>query len=474
MNEENGRAARNGVVLGAAKDCPGGQDAQEAPPVRLVDRTDSRERAVLMGAFSSGNALLVDDRAGLGAGCATVVGSAQRVESAIAAVDRFRRIGGALPAVPETPVAVLPETAGAQDAPERTGPARRPRVAGMWRRLVWPVTGAGAVFDAAFMGSVIQQILDVGSGSVQYWLAYLPGVAIAVCLLAAGTFLAERTALVREARADAGADRGGRYRWRPLVVPWLLTLALLGLIVVCGVVRVLIATEESDDSYLALFQPVVVVLLLLLGAAAVATKLLSHDPEAAADAEEARLTRKAEKARRKRDRAAVTERRVRAETAEKALRKRMKAADGLGDEAREALVAHVAAWFALKASLDAAELGARRHVEDAATGLVQERARTGMAGTFEFPLRAAEWPPERVPRIRCAPRGLFVAEPSGDGPRIRLDLLAEAREVLERHRPDDFSRRLDDSLGKLNRQWGDDDPSDAPSDDPADDTEAAE
>ncbi|MFG2956296.1 hypothetical protein ACGF5O_21555 [Streptomyces sp. NPDC048291] len=467
MNAENGRAARNGVVLGAAKDCPGGQGAEEAPPVRLVDRTDSRERAVLMGAFSAGNALLADDRAGLGAACATVVRSAQRVESAIAAVDRFRRIGGALPAVRETPVAVVGETAGAEDAPARTVPARRPRVAGMWRRLVWPVTGAGAVFDAAFMGSVIQQILDVDTDSLQYWLAYLPGVAIAVCLLAAGTFLAERTAAVREARAEAGADRGGRYWWRPLVVPWLLTLALLGLIVVCGVVRVLIATEESEDSYLALFQPVVVVLLLLLGAAAVATKLLSHDPEAASDAEEARLTRKAEKARRTGDRAA-----------EKALRKRMKAADELGDEAREALVGHVTAWFALKASLDGTELGARRHVEDAATGLVEERARTGMAGTFEFPLRAAEWPPERVPGIRCAPRGVFGPAPSGDGPRIRLDLLAEARAVLEKHRPDDFSCRLDDSLGKLNRQWGDEDPSDAPADDtadaPADDTEAAE
>ncbi|MFJ3416949.1 hypothetical protein ACIPN8_11430 [Streptomyces sp. NPDC086082] len=456
MNRENGSATRNGVVLGAAKDCPGGwdRDTEEASPVRLVDRTESRERAVLMRAFSTGNSLLTDDRPGLGEPCAAVVRSAQRVERGIAAVDRFRRTGGALPTVTSAPVAVVGTGEAAEAKQVRTVQPRRPRVAGMWRRLVWPVTAAGAVFDAAYVGSVVQQILDVDKGSVQYWLAYLPGLAISICLLAAGTFLAERMALVRAARANAEADRGGRHGWRPLVAPWLFTLTVLGFIATCGVVRVLIATEDSDDIYLAFFQPIVVVLLLLLGVAAVATKLLSHDPEGAADAERARLERNEEKAERKRVRAAEQEQRARVESAEKALRKRMKAADELDGEARAALVAHVTAWFALKTSLDAAEQGSRRQVEDAATGLVEERARTGVAGTFDFPLREADWPDERVPKIPCVPQGVLVPKRFEGGPRIRLDLLDEARKVLEDHRPDALSQRLEKALKKLNRQWG--------------------
>ncbi|MFE9171070.1 hypothetical protein ACFYNZ_16340 [Streptomyces kebangsaanensis] len=457
MSTENGRP-RNGVLLGAAIDCPGGSkrdgDGEDAPPVRLVDRTDSRERAVLMRAFSNGNTRLTEDQPDLGAACAAVVKSGQRVERGITAVDRFRRTGGALSTEPVPPVAVRKD-ARPEAAEERTATRRRPRVAGMWRRLVWPVTGAGALFDSAFVGSVIQQVLDVGPGTVQYWLAYLPGLGIAVCLLAAGTLLAEHMASVREARSADAAGRGGEgrdsRRWwrRPLAVPWLFTFAVLGLIATCGVVRVLIAVQDSGDGYLTLFQPVVVVLLLLLGIAAVATKLLSHDPEAAADAEEARLTRKAEKALRKHT-----------EAAEKALRKRMKAADELTDEARKALVAHVTAWFTLKAALDATEQGARRHVEDASTDLVEERARTGTAGTFEFPLRAAAWPPERVSKTACARQGTLVSVQTQGGPEIRLDLLGEARQVLTGHHPDGLARRLRDALEELDRQWGPADPSD--------------
>jgi hypothetical protein len=237
------------------------------------------------------------------------------------------------------------------------------------------------------------------------------------------------------------------------VVPWLFVLTILGLIVTCGVVRVLIATEDSGDSYLALFQPVVVVLLLLLGIAAVATKLLSHDPEAAADAEAARLTKKAHKAERKREQGAERERRVHAATAEKALRKRMKAADELNDVARDALVAHVATWFALKAALDGAEQDAHKQLEDAASSLVEERARTGMAGTFDFPLRGTEWPTEGISVIPCAPQGVLMPTRFEPGPQIRLDLLAEARKVLKRHHPEGLSDRVDNALKALNRQW---------------------
>ncbi|MEU6537948.1 hypothetical protein [Streptomyces sp. NPDC047000] len=446
----------DGVVLSAARDCPGGRGpdgeaAETPPPVRLVDRTDSRERAVLMRAFSNANTRLTDDQPALGKACATVVRSAQRVERGIAAVDRFRRTEGVLPTAPDGAPPAAPTALRRTARPEpdsrtqdrTTATAHNPlRDTLLWRRLVWPVTAAAAVFDAAFVGSVIQQLLEAEKDEVQYWLAYLPGLATAVCLQAAGAFLAERTAAVRKARAaaatgDGDADgtaaaadrREARRRWRPLVAPWLFTLAVLGLIAGLGVVRVMMAVESSGDAYLTRYQPVIVLLLLLLSVAAVAAKLLAYDPEAAGAAAEDRRTKKAAKAR----------------------KKHRKAADELSDEARKALVAHVAAWDALKAALDATEQGARRHVEDASTDLMEERARTGTAGTFDLPLRTVTWPPERTAKTPCAHRRLLAPVPPEGGPEIRLDLLTETWETLTAHHPAGLDRRLRKALADLDR-----------------------
>ncbi|MFD5556198.1 hypothetical protein ACFWIA_20450 [Streptomyces sp. NPDC127068] len=422
MSIGNGRA-RNGVLLGSAIDCPGGNGQDGAcegtvPPVRLVDRTDSRERAVLMGAFTDGNTQLIDRFGALGAACAAVVTSAQGVERGISAVDRLRRArAGELP---------VPRKALAAEEP---GTPRQPRPAALWRWLVWPVTVAGAVFDSAFVGSVVQQVLDTRPGTMPYWLAYLPGLAIGVCLLVGGTFLAERLDVVRRARSvpatgqGAETGRGGRHGRRLLVAPWLFVLAVLGLIAACGVVRTQIAVR-SDDAYLAAFHPVIVVLLLFLGAASVATKVLSHDPHAPQHAEETRAVK----------------------AGEKALKRRTKVADDLADTARKALVSHVATWFDLKAAADEAEHSARTCVEAAATGLVEERARTGRAGAFDYPLRSSAWPFEQD-TIRDV---LGPVQLKG-GPELRFDMLDEVRKVLADHRPDDFASRLRTALGELDQ-----------------------
>ncbi|MFJ6128780.1 hypothetical protein ACIQKE_27250 [Streptomyces griseoviridis] len=453
MSAENGRA-RNGVVLGAATDCPcaTGPDGEDGPPpVRRVDRTDSRERAVLMRAFSDSNSRLTEGQRELGAAGGAVVRSAQRVERGIRTIDRFRLADRQRPLVHlADAIGILSARREEAETAAGTTALRRPRVALMWRRLVWPVTVASAVFDAAFVGSVVQEILNVDVDRLQYWLAYLPGLAIGVCLLAAGTFLAHRLAGVRETRAGGAGDGTGRRgddgfwrRSRPLVLPLLSVVAILGLIATCGMVRVRIAVADGD-SYLALYQPVIVVLLLFLGIAAVAAKVLSHDPEAAGDAALANVTRVAEKRLAKRTK-----------KAEKALDQRMRAVDDLAEGARGALVAHATAWFALKTAVDAAEQAARRQVEDASTGLVEERARTGTAGVFDFPLRSASWPLERNPRNGTGPGrgGLVQLDPPGRL-EIRLDLLDEFRKVLDNHHPDGLARRLKEALDLLDLEWG--------------------
>ncbi|MER7968752.1 hypothetical protein ABTX35_07045 [Streptomyces sp. NPDC096080] len=448
MSADNGRA-RNGAVLGAATDCPcaHGHDCSEGPPpVRRVDRTDSRERAVLMRAFSNSNSRLTEGQRALGKAGTALVRSALRVERGIRSIDRYRLAARQDPSVHlARSLGLLSAVRAEVDAEgARATPLRRPRAAPMWRRLVWPVTVAGAAFDAAFVGSVFQQVLDIDTDKLQYWLAYLPGLTVGVCLLAAGTFLARRLAQVREARAAGAAGGGSPARWRPLLLPWLFITVVLGMIATCGVVRVQMAANEIDG-YLTLFHPVVVVLLLFLGVAAVATKVLSYDPEATGDAALARLTKARSKKLAKR-----------AEAVEKALDKRMRAVDNLSKEALAALVAHAAAWFALKEAVDAEEQAVRRQVEDAATGLVEERARTGTAGTFDFPLRSTSWPLERNPRSDSGPaRGVLVQQLHPPGrPETRLELLDDFRKLLLNHRPEGLERLLREALDRLDRQWG--------------------
>ncbi|MFE4688729.1 hypothetical protein ACFRH6_01575 [Streptomyces sp. NPDC056749] len=434
MSSDGGRPV-NGVVLSAAIDCPGESragrgekedSAPSLPPARLVDRTDSRERAVLMRAFSWANSRLVDDQPHLGPECAAVVRSAQRVRRAVDAVDRFRYTGGARPAVRWA--RWVERRHARDDAADAAGKPRRPRRTRMWHWLAVLMAVVGGVFDSVFVASVVQEILGVDTESWQYWLAFLPGSGITVCLLVAGTFLAERMAAPREARASSAGvgARGGEGR-KGLLAPWLFTLAVLGLIAVIGSVRVGLEVEASGDSYLAAYQPVAVLVLLLLGIGAVATKVLSHNPEEPVDAESARV--------------------------EKAARAAEKASDGLTDEARKALAEHVTAWFALKASVDAAENVALRNVEDASTGLVEERARTGTAGTFDFPLRAPSWPPDVRSGAGCPRRAHRPPVPSEGGPTVGLGLLQEARDILSSHRPAELSQLLRNALDELNAQW---------------------
>ncbi|MCF2130861.1 hypothetical protein L1I79_31215 [Strepomyces sp. STD 3.1] len=434
MSTANGtKGSAQGRLLPAAVRCPGGEHPGDGignapPPNRLVNRTDSRERAVLMRAFTNSSTDLTAEQARLGAACTAVVRSALRVERGIGALERFRRIEAGRRA-PRTAAPARPPEHGEQ----ATAIPRARRAALMWRLLLWPVTIASAVFDSAFIASIVQQLLNVRSDSVHYWLAYLPGIGIAVCLLAAGSFLAEQLQDLQEAREATGAPRRPphsvrKWLWQ-LKSSLLFVAAVLSLTVMCGVVRVSMAVEESGEPVLERYQWVMIALLLFLAVSSVTAKVLSHNPAPAETATDG--------------------------ASAKDLKKRCRTADNLAAKARKAMARHVTAWFALKAAVDGAEQRARKRVEDASAGLVEERARTGTAGSFEFPLESPAWPVEQQPTIACAAAAVTPLRRTGE-PQIRIDLLDEAGKILKDHRHDHLSRRLHEVLADLDRLWGPD------------------
>ncbi|MGA6170986.1 hypothetical protein ACPEIF_12150 [Streptomyces sp. NPDC012600] len=405
------------------------------PAGRAVDRTDSRERAVLMRAFTTANTQLAAAQAELGAGTAKVIRSAERARGGIEAVERLTL--GRSPARARRSVRRL-ELAHAMDGPEDLRQS-----SALWRKVILPLClVTSAVFEAAFMASIVRQVMNVGRGSWEWWLAFLPGMGITVCLLAAGTLLAESVFRFRT-RADRKPERRrtgrrsavtGRWTregpptekraetdlpWPNMTAPALLTVGLLAMVAVWAYLRT--ARTAADHPHVAEYRPAVVVLLLTLSASAVLAKVLAHNPYA-----------------------------ERAERARKATEKTEDSAVKLLRAAREDLALHATSWSALRSATVLAENRAHHTLDDACIALVEERARTGAAGGFDFPLGMTVWPyPEDDERTGPTPADTL--------PRLRLEQLDEIREVLETNAPSKLHDRLERVAERLNSQWGEDD-----------------
>ncbi|MFF7243042.1 hypothetical protein ACFZBU_03980 [Embleya sp. NPDC008237] len=436
----NGSSAASAAVYQAAVPCPcdtfstnGADDGHRRS--KPVDRVESREQAALMAAFAAANTGLAQDQRGLVRACAAVDESARRVEGGIEAVERFAAIRSVRKSRERS---LATERLHADDGPEDL---RRPPT--LWRVLLWPVLVAGVVFDAMFIGSVIRSFLNGEGGNkrtIGYWLACLPGLGASICLLAAGTVFAEALFRARTRKARAGERRRSglpailRHRfgfrrpverrepgdlpWPGLVGP---TLLVVGICVMFGVWANIRADQAAADAgFDPQNRPAVIVLLLLLNAATVAVKVLAHNPYA--DRAEDDASRAAEAAR---------------------------SADRLLRVARKDLTRHVVTWSELRAAVAVAEDVAWRTVEDVCIGLVEERARTGVAGAFAFPLDRSAWP---------HPENLHGASET-DGahtrpPYIRLELLDHAREILKDEHPEGLRTRLEKAAALLNAQWG--------------------
>ncbi|MFJ9725780.1 hypothetical protein ACIRP3_23785 [Streptomyces sp. NPDC101209] len=436
VNGNGPQAARRapGAVtcpLPALRPADDGEDDPWSPDERQVKRTDSKERAALMEAFANANSGLAQAHSELGERAAEVLRSAEGARGAIEAVQRFDLTRA--PARARQRIEDL-DAAHAEDGPEDLRRSSR-----LWRWVLLPlVVLAGMAFDTSFIGKILQYLMQAGPDQPAYYLAYLPGLAVPICLLAAGTLLAEsvfrhriRTVRTtqRERRRPALEGRRPRIRrttetregnglpWPGIRWPLLFTTAILAMSGFWAYTRtVQIASRRTE--FLAAYRPAVVVLLIMLGVATVMAKIIAHNPYADRSTQARKLAKESE------------------ETAEALLA-----------AARDRLALHVTSWSRLRSATLAAEDRAHRAVEDVCIRLVQDRARSGVAGEFAFPLRvlAWPWPSEETSDV---PGG--GPEPP---PRVRLELLDEIHAMLKRFTPDLLHQELDAVARRVNGQW---------------------
>ncbi|MFG2095676.1 hypothetical protein [Streptomyces sp. NPDC048612] len=440
MNTTNGKdRAGPAARYQSAVDCPGGDpafvglDLGKRPSARPVDQTDSREQAALMRAFTDANTALTAAQPGLGTAATAVTETFQEARTTLEAAERFVVARSSRQA--QERVGEL-RARHADDGPESL--RRRPV---LWRRLLWPTLVACVAFDTMFIGTLMQRFFGLGDGEFGYYLAYLPGFGVAVCLLAAGSLLAEsvfrrrtRTArtLERTRRGPIAAlrealwpssprterRRAGELPWPNAAGPVLFTLAILTMVGIWARMRAAGAVREHVD--LAPDQSAVVILTLVLSTAAIVVKVLAHNPCADSDREARQGVADAEQQGRRLLRAA-----------------------------RRSLVAHTASWWRLRSTVEAAVSEAHRTLDEACIRIVEERARTGVAGSYDLPLTARVWPRPAAARNGTRPG-------TGDRPtppRARLELLDHAYTVLERYGPDALEDRLNDIAADLNAQF---------------------
>jgi hypothetical protein len=415
----------NGRRWQAPVPCPAattllGDPAMPAQAPRVQDI----EAAALLRAFSSANATLLRARPGLDEASDVVVDRFHRAQEAIDRITRYanrRKVAEARRAED----AVVREHAndGSED--------RRRRVLPKWS--IWIVLLVAAIFDVAFVGNVVQRIFGAGPTDLIYWLAYMPGLGLALGLFVAGHRLAEHLFRHRERRTRSSRRgplnpvlvlRKVFWDWRPAEqtrgqrdLPWD---RLVGPVVFAGLILALLgagayvrATQAKSFSALASFRPVFVGLLVLLSISALAVKVLTHNPHA-----------------------------DNAHEAGKSMDRAGKRAKKLTGEAREPLVEHGKAWNALRSAILTAEGDAVRIVEEECARILDERGRRGEEGPLRLPLTVLQWSEE----------GQQPTE-QPDLPALRVDILQDARETADRYHPKTLRWSLAAAVAALNRQF---------------------
>ncbi|MFE1171436.1 hypothetical protein [Streptomyces sp. NPDC058773] len=444
MNTTNGKnRAGPAARYQSAVDCPGsdpafvGLDLGKRPSARPVDQTDSREQAALMRAFTDANTTLTAAQPGLGTAATAVTETFQEARTSIEAAERF--VVARSSAQAQERVGEL-RTRHADDGPESL--RRRPV---LWRRLLWPTLVACVAFDTMFIGTLMQRFFGLGEDELGYYLAYLPGFGVAVCLLAAGSLLAEsvfrrrtRTArtLERTRRGPVTALRevlwprsprterrkAGELPWPNAAGPVLFTLTILTMVGIWARMRAAGAVREHVD--LAPDQSAVIILTLVLSTAAIVVKVLAHNPCADSDREARRAVVEAEQQGGK-----------------------------LLGAARRSLVAHTESWWRLRSTVETAVSDTHRTLDEACIRIVEERARTGVAGSHDLPLTTPAWPHPTSARHGTRPLNGDRAPGRPTPPRARLELLDHAYAVLERYDPDPLEDRINDVAEELNAQF---------------------
>jgi len=419
------QTATNGRRWQAPVPCPASTTLLGDPvmPARSP-RVEDIEAAALLRAFSSANATLLQARNGLDEASDLVVDRFHQAQHAIDKITRYvcrQKVAEARRAEDDV------VRKHAHDGPED----RRRRVLPKW--TIWVVLFVAAVFDVAFVGNVVQRIFGAGPQNLLYWLAYLPGLGLALGLFTAGHRLAEH--LFRHRERALRSRRRGRlnpglllrkvlWDWRPKEqtreerdLPWD---RLTGPMIFAGLIMALLgggayirATQAQSFAALASFQPVFVGLLVLLSVSALAVKVLTHNPHA-----------------------------DNAYDARKGMDQVGEHAKELTDDARTPLVEHGKAWNALRSAILSAEGEAVRIVEQECARILDERGRRGEEGPLRLPLTVLQWSEEdRQPTEQPVL------------PALRVDILQDAREVADRHHPKTLRLAFTTAAAALNRQF---------------------
>ncbi|WP_326593148.1 hypothetical protein [Streptomyces sp. NBC_01294] len=392
-----------------------------------ADPVDSRERAVLMRAFSRANTGLSAAQESLGKLGTTLLETFQATLTAIDAVERFT-VGRAAGEARRQAGAVRARHTA--DGPEGLRRNRR-----LWGRLQWFMLGCSALFDFPFVGAATAQVLSVGPGGVWdtivYGLTYLVTIGVSVLQFALGHLLGRSLFRwrVRAGRRPERVRRGARaallHWWRPdrprvetrrpddlpwpgLAWPVVANLVLITFLAVTAYSR---AKQSNSSAFGDGGEAMAVFLIVSLSLATLATTVLAHNPYAESD-EDAKAA------------AAAVEERV----------------DALVPEARRLLARHSTSWHQLRAALEQARADAHHVVDDACALIVEERAATGVAGTLELPLREYAWP---VDEGRSGPAT----------PRLQLEVLEHGDALMVRYDPSLLENWLEDTVEELNIQF---------------------
>lgn len=373
--------------------------AGRADPVLDEERLGDLEAAALLRAFAAGNVSLVSAQERLNAVCDAVVESYRVAQLSLDMLVRYKAVGHAALARNAADTVVRRH---AHDGPE--DPRHRP----MWRWLVAVTVGLAGVFDTTFIGNLVQRILGVGTGSLMYYLAYLPGLGMALCLLAAGTVLGEH--LFRRRSRRNRPHQSHDVPVPRLFGPVLGTVLIVGVLGAGAYVRAVLAGQGFVE--LESLQPMFVAVLVLLSVAAIAVKALSHNPYADRAHEARRLVERAA-----RDSAALVE------------------------QARESLCRHTRTWIRLRSTMASAEGNARRVVEQACARILEDRWHRGAGGPLQLPLALPRWPRD-------------ADEPYQDAsPVLEFELLDYARGIARRYHPEQLEQVLAGVVDGLHAQF---------------------
>ncbi|GAB3150619.1 hypothetical protein GCM10027290_38450 [Micromonospora sonneratiae] len=308
---------------------------------------------------------------------------------------------------------------------------RRHRPGWLHPWLVWAMILASAIYDTVFFATAFRDMIDAPDNllTIEYWVSYVPGFAIAMALILSGSWLA--VPLFRHRHRAERRPLRRRLTWKVLLYrmfvawrpaderrsdddlpwpSWVLPVAFTSLVL--GVLGIWAWLRGGSLQQPGLRLPMVA-LLLLLTIAAIAFKASAHNPYA--------------------DTARKAQQELRSATARYTL---------LEAQAREKLAAHAKSWQETHTVTEEAAASARWRLMDAWAEIAEERAGHGLTGMV-------------APRFVSVDGDIVVTNQvftGMAGPPLGMEVLGYTRQTLAKYHPDLLEHELATLVDRLNEQ----------------------